>query len=104
MDREIELRLATPAELYACIEAAVAANPIMFLLSKDVYNVMMAEGQHCSHDLTPVRGGDGGIAAADFSASLVMPFPKESQTRYKSNLERFCRQVSKTCAISSHSQ
>jgi hypothetical protein len=55
-------------------------------------------------DLSPVRGGDGGSAAADFSALLVMPYPKESQTRYESNLERLCRQVSKTCAIASHSQ
>ena len=56
-----------------------------------------------SGDLSPERSGDGGIAAADFTL-LVMPYPEGSQTRYESNLERLCRQVSKTCAIASHSQ
>jgi hypothetical protein len=52
-----------------------------------------------SGDLPPERSGDGGIPAASAS-----PYPEGSQTRYESNLERLCRQVSKTCAIASHSQ
>ena len=52
-----------------------------------------------SGDLLPGRSGDGGIPAA-----FASPYPEGSQTRYESNLERLCRQVSKTCAIASHSQ